>query len=91
MRTLAAKFSSSRRRGRADGLAQSPALMQVYRQGLALYRAGRYGEATPLYEKALELGEWEFGSEHPATTTFLNNLALVYKAQGRYKERRAPL
>jgi hypothetical protein len=41
----------------ANGLAQSEALVQAYRQGQALYEAGRYGEATPFWVKALELGE----------------------------------
>ena len=64
--------------------AQSEALDKADRQGQALYQAGRYGEAIPFYEKALQLSEREFGPEHPKVATSLNNLALLYDAQGRY-------
>ncbi len=66
--------------------AQSAALMEAYRQGGALYQAGRYGEALSFWKKALELGQREFGPDHPQTAAFLNNLAVLYKAQGRYAE-----
>ena len=69
-----------------DGLAQSEALIQAFKQGLALKQAGRYGEATPFWVKALELGERDFGPEHPTTATFLGNLAFLYRAQGRYAD-----
>ena len=36
--------------------AQSPELMQAHRQGQALKNTGRYKEAIPYYQKALELG-----------------------------------
>ncbi len=32
------------------------------------------------------MGEQEFGPDHPTTATFLNNLAGLYQAQGRYAE-----
>ena len=70
----------------ADGLAQSEALVQAYTQGLAHYQTGRYGEATPFWVKALELGKREFGPEDPTTATFFNNLALLYYAQGRHND-----
>ena len=65
--------------------AQSKALMEVYRQGQTLYGAGRYEEAVPLFRRALELGEGEFGPDHPTTAVFINNLAVLYKTQGRYE------
>ena len=65
--------------------AQSDALMDAYNQGQALYEAGRYEEVIPLWRKALELGEREFGPDHPTTATLLNNLADLYRAQGRYE------
>ena len=66
--------------------AQSDELMQVYRQGVALYKAGRHSEAEPLLLKVLQMGEQEFGPEHKNTATLLNNLALLYAAQGRYAD-----
>ena len=41
--------------------AQSPELMQAHQQGLALNKKGQYKEAIPFFQKALELGEREFG------------------------------
>ncbi len=66
--------------------AQSAALMEAYQQGGALYQAGRYDEALPFWKKALELGQREFGPEHPSTANLLNNLAELYRLQGRYAE-----
>ena len=66
--------------------AQSEALMEAYHQGQTLYEAGRYEQAIPLWRKALELVEREFGLDHPTTATLLNNLAELYSAQGRYAE-----
>ena len=66
--------------------AQSQELMDAYRQGLALYEVGRYEEAIPFYREALELGEREFGPDHPTTAILLNNLAALYDDQGRYAE-----
>ncbi len=66
--------------------AQSAALMEAYQQGEALYQAGRYDEALPFWKKALKLGQREFGPEHPSTAMLLNNLAELYRLQGRYAE-----
>ena len=53
----------------------------------ALYLAqGRYGEAEPLYRRALEAYERVLGKEHPDTLNSVNNLAALYEAQGRYSE-----
>ena len=51
---------------------------------MALYAQGRYQEALPFAKNALRLGEREFGPDHLNTTTFLNNLAELYRVQGRY-------
>ena len=66
--------------------AQSDALKEAFRQGVALYKAGRYGEALPFTRSALELGERRFGPKHPGTAKFLNNLAELYHTQGRYAD-----
>ncbi len=65
--------------------AQSEALMEAFRQGKALNEAGRYEQAIPFYRQALELGEREFGPDHPTTALLLNNLALLYDRQGGYE------
>ena len=67
-------------------VAQSDELMQAYQQYQALNKQGRYAEAERFARKALELGEQEFGPEHPTTATLLNNLASLYRAQGRYAD-----
>jgi tetratricopeptide (TPR) repeat protein len=52
----------------------------------SILREGRYEEAEPLYERALEIFEKVLGPEHPYTTIGLNNLALLYHEQGGYEE-----
>ena len=52
-----------------------------------LYQSqGRYGEAEPLFEQALQLRREVLGERHPDTLTSLNNLAGLYERQGRYGE-----
>ena len=41
------------------------------------------------YKRALEASERVLGKEHPDTLTSVNNLALLYYAQGRYRRGRA--
>ncbi|HTP16652.1 MAG TPA: tetratricopeptide repeat protein [Streptosporangiaceae bacterium] len=43
-------------------------------------RAGRLGQAIPLYEHTLADRERVLGSDHPQTLTSRNNLAYAYKA-----------
>ena len=45
---------------------------------------GRYDEAEPLYERALEIKEEVLGPDHPDTAQSLNNLAALHESQGRY-------
>ena len=47
-----------------------------------LYRAGQYGEAVPLAEQAIAIRKRLLGEKHPAYANSLNNLALLYQAQG---------
>ena len=70
----------------AAARAQSPELMDAYERYSELYAEGRYQEALPFAEKALWLSEREFGPEHPTTAVLVNNLAALYRAQGRYAE-----
>ncbi|MBD2201348.1 tetratricopeptide repeat protein [Calothrix sp. FACHB-1219] len=51
------------------------------------YRAiGRYQEAEPLYQQALELTQNLLGDNHPCFATSLNNLAGLYKSRGQYSK-----
>lgn len=47
---------------------------------------GRYGEAEPLIQRAVEGRTRALGIDHPQTLSSLNTLAEVYQAQGRYEE-----
>jgi tetratricopeptide (TPR) repeat protein len=66
--------------------AQSGALLEANRRGTALYQSGQYDKAIPFSRKALELGEKEFGPNHPAAAALLNVLAQTYLAAGKYAE-----
>jgi tetratricopeptide (TPR) repeat protein len=51
-----------------------------------LYRdQGRYEEAEPRFQRALEIREKALGPEHPDVAQSLNNLAGLYHDQGRYE------
>ncbi len=54
--------------------------------GYYLNARGRYREAEPLYQRALEIKEQQLGALHPNTATSLNNLASLYQDQGKYAE-----
>jgi CHAT domain-containing protein len=47
---------------------------------------GRYGEAQPLFERALGIERKTLGEDHPVTARGYNNLAKNLDAQGRYGE-----
>ena len=51
-----------------------------------LLQQRRYAEAQVVAKEALNLAEQTFGPDHPATARSLNNLAVVYQAQGKYAE-----
>ncbi|MEM8808371.1 MAG: tetratricopeptide repeat protein [Cyanobacteria bacterium P01_G01_bin.38] len=55
-------------------------------QAIELYEQGRYAEAEPLLQRALQIDEQTLGDTHPNVATSLNNLALLYRAQGNYVE-----
>jgi hypothetical protein len=50
-------------------------------------RQGRYGEAEPLYRRALEASERTLGREHPDTLTSANNLAAQHRRACRARQR----
>ena len=49
-----------------------------------LFKQGKYQEAIPLAEKAIELAKRVYGPEHPNTATSLNNLAELYDYMGEH-------
>ncbi|NJL06424.1 MAG: tetratricopeptide repeat protein, partial [Chloroflexaceae bacterium] len=67
---LAQALTDERREARALNL-----------HGLVLDRMGDYAAARPLYERALAIRERVLGSDHPATATSLNNLAVNFAYQ----------
>ena len=77
------RFYWPSRRGAADPLEEAKALNQ---QAVELYQAGRYQEALPLAQRALEINEKALGPEHPDTAASLNNLAGLYEAMGAYEK-----
>ncbi|GBF28409.1 hypothetical protein MnTg02_03473 [bacterium MnTg02] len=67
--------------------AQSPEdLSALNAQVAQLYMSRKNAEATPIAERALALAQRQFGPDHPHVGTTLNNLALLYEAQGRTAE-----
>ncbi len=65
---------------------QSSELMEANKSSSTLYQQGRYSEAEPYAKEALRLATEEFGPNNPSTATLLNNLAILYQAQGHYAQ-----
>ncbi len=51
-----------------------------------LYAAGKYAEAVPYAERALEIRRKVLGEEHPDVAISMDNLAVLHKNLGRYSE-----
>ncbi|CAN0277433.1 unnamed protein product, partial [Ascophyllum nodosum] len=51
-----------------------------------LLNQGKYGDAEPLYQRALTISEEMFGPQHPYVVGSLKNLADLLKAQGKYDD-----
>ena len=54
---------------------QSSEFIDTYDRFAQFYAQGRYQEALRFAKKALRLGEYEIGPDHPITGLLLNNLA----------------
>ena len=54
--------------------------------GLAGLRAGKYPQAEPYLQQALQQREQDLDPKHPDIGMSLNNLAALYDAQGKYAE-----
>ena len=66
--------------------AQSARLIAAFRQYQSLEKQGKYAEAIPYAQTVIKLAEEEFGESHQHVAIGLNNLAQLYRAQGRYDE-----
>src|SRR6266545_1569169 len=55
-----------------------------FEEALKLQRAGKYDEALPLAERALEIRERLLGTEHPDVAAAINSLAGIYSDRGKY-------
>ena len=66
-------------------VAQDTAWEKYNKAGMKAYRQGQYAEAEKQWVSALKEAE-TFGPQDPRLATSLNNLAALYKAQGKYAE-----
>ena len=58
----------------------------LHEMGSYLGDRATYAEAEPLLQRALHIREKVLGAEHPDVAQSLNNLAELYRIQGRYKQ-----
>ena len=70
--------------------AEPPDWQALSDQAIARYRAGDFAGAEAAATAALEAATAQYGPDHPAVATGLNNLAAVYRAEKKYAEA-APL
>lgn len=52
----------------------------------ALFKSGRNLEAIEVAKEVIQIAEKTFGEKHPYVSVSLNNLALLYIAEGRYEK-----
>ncbi len=62
------------------------ATVVLQQTGWYLTERARYSEAEPLLEQAYQMSEQQQGAEHLDTASSLDNLALLYQAQGKYEQ-----
>jgi hypothetical protein len=67
-------------------LGSEPANFLLDKTASYLTDRAEYGEADPLYQRALAIREKALGNYHPYTATSLDSLASLYGRQGRYEE-----
>ena len=66
--------------------AQSAELDAAFRQYQSLEKQAKYAEAIPYAQAFIELAKEKFGETHQIYAAGLNNLAGLYKTQGRYAQ-----
>jgi tetratricopeptide (TPR) repeat protein/nucleoside phosphorylase len=58
----------------------------LHRVGFYLAEQALYDRAEPLYQHSLSIYERQRGPDHPLVASTLNNLALLYREEGKYEE-----
>ena len=73
---------------RANALQNQPVLQSRFLDaiGRVYEHLGRYAEAQPALERALEIRQREMGEDHAAVAEVMNHLGWVYYRRGRYSE-----
>ena len=66
--------------------AQSAELLAVYKQIQSLSKQGKYAQAIPFAKTFIVLAKAEIGESHQYYALGRNNLAGLYRDQGRYLE-----
>ena len=66
--------------------AQEDRWKELNAQVMQLYQRGKYTEAVPIAQEAVQVAEAAFGSDHPNVATSLNFLANLYHLQGKYTQ-----
>src|SRR4029450_11660985 len=57
---------------------------KLYKKAFDLRRAGKYDEALPSAERALEIRERVLGPDHPDVAAAIDGLAGIYSYRGEY-------
>ena len=66
---------------------QTPKELQILNKQIGeLQKARKYGEAIPLQQRVLAIGEKVLGPDHPSVAISLNNLAGLHRNQSRYAD-----
>ncbi|EGJ35285.1 MULTISPECIES: tetratricopeptide repeat protein [Moorena] len=81
--SIIAQQPSSPGSERAEELSLAEA-SQLNQQAIELFQQGKYSEAIPLAERALEIRQEILGEEHRDVAESLNNLAFLYFYKGKY-------
>ena len=61
-------------------------LTQLNAQVVKLYQQGQFNQAVIIAEQILELAPSVYQGDHPNIATSLNNLAALYKSQGKLSQ-----
>jgi Flp pilus assembly protein TadD len=68
--------------GSSSTIANDEDLQALNQRIVALFKQGKYQEAIPLAEKAVDMTRRLRGTEDPQTAETLNNLAMLYSKMG---------
>src|SRR5215510_13209006 len=59
---------------------------KLYKKAVDLRNAGKYDEALPHFERALEIRERRLGPDHPDVSQAINGLATLHHSKGKYSK-----